>query len=72
MSLLTDLVTHVMRPIFVSRDDPNSRQRAAEEIRQRVEAGTWPSVLIFPEGTEMYANGVCFCYIIIFTAIAIQ
>lgn len=51
--LLTDLVTNVFRPIFVSREDPNSRQRASEEIRRRAEAaGSWPSVLIFPEGND--------------------
>ena len=42
-----------MRTIYVERQDPDSRMKAAEEIRRRTHTrGEWPKVLIFPEGLE--------------------
>ena len=40
-----------MRTIYVKREDPDSRMKAAEEIRRRTHTrGEWPKVLLFPEG----------------------
>ncbi len=40
-----------LRTIFVKRDDPDSRMKAAQEIQQRASSeGEWPKVLIYPEG----------------------
>ncbi|XP_029442414.1 lysophosphatidylcholine acyltransferase 2 isoform X2 [Rhinatrema bivittatum] len=40
------------QPVLVSRIDPDSRKRTANEIIKRVTSdGEWPQVLIFPEGT---------------------
>ncbi|ELU17291.1 hypothetical protein CAPTEDRAFT_36573, partial [Capitella teleta] len=40
------------QPVFVSREDPNSRQNTIREIRQRAQThGEWPQIIIFPEGT---------------------
>ena len=51
----TVLVTHSVRTIYVSRESKASRQSTTEEIRSRaLSGGTWPPVLIFPEG-------VCVC-----------
>jgi lysophosphatidylcholine acyltransferase/lyso-PAF acetyltransferase len=45
------IVTKTMRTIYVKRDDPNSKTKAAEEIHRRATSGgVWPKVLIFPEG----------------------
>jgi len=42
----------VNQSIFVERTDPSSRSKAATEIRRRAEAGgSWPQLVIFPEGT---------------------
>uniref|UniRef100_A0A8C4R5R8 Lysophosphatidylcholine acyltransferase 1 n=1 Tax=Eptatretus burgeri TaxID=7764 RepID=A0A8C4R5R8_EPTBU len=41
-----------VQPVFVSRDDPNSRRNTVEEIKRRADTkGDWPTVMIFPEGT---------------------
>ncbi|KAG8442520.1 hypothetical protein GDO86_011352 [Hymenochirus boettgeri] len=41
-----------IRPVFVSRSDQDSRKKTVEEIRRRAHSnGTWPQVMIFPEGT---------------------
>lgn len=46
-----ELVTRTLRTIYVEREDPESRMKAAEEIRRRTHTrGEWPKVLIFPEG----------------------
>ncbi|KAF4522885.1 hypothetical protein B566_EDAN012939 [Ephemera danica] len=40
------------QPVYVWRDDPNSRQNTIREIVQRATSDQdWPQVLIFPEGT---------------------
>lgn len=40
------------QPVYVWRDDPNSRQNTIKEIIDRARsAEDWPQVLIFPEGT---------------------
>uniref|UniRef100_UPI00358F8642 lysophosphatidylcholine acyltransferase 1-like isoform X2 n=1 Tax=Myxine glutinosa TaxID=7769 RepID=UPI00358F8642 len=41
-----------VQPVFVSRDDPNSRRDTVAEIKLRAGTkGDWPTVMIFPEGT---------------------
>lgn len=36
-----------IRPVFVSRLDPDSRRKTVEEIRRRAQSnGKWPQVLI--------------------------
>lgn len=41
-----------IRPVFVSRSDPDSRRKTVEEIRRRAHSGgEWPQIMIFPEGT---------------------
>ncbi|XP_068618621.1 lysophosphatidylcholine acyltransferase [Battus philenor] len=40
------------QPVYVWRDDPNSRQNTIKEIIERATSKeNWPQVLIFPEGT---------------------
>ncbi|XP_073946782.1 lysophosphatidylcholine acyltransferase isoform X3 [Choristoneura fumiferana] len=40
------------QPVYVWRDDPNSRQNTIKEIIQRATSKEdWPQILIFPEGT---------------------
>lgn len=40
------------QPVYVSREDPNSRQNTIKEIQRRVTSnGAWPQILLFPEGT---------------------
>ncbi|XP_026989539.2 lysophosphatidylcholine acyltransferase 1 isoform X3 [Tachysurus fulvidraco] len=41
-----------IRPVLVSRSDPDSRRKTLEEIKRRAcSAGQWPQIMIFPEGT---------------------
>lgn len=48
---MLELITRTLRTIYVEREDPESRMKAAEEIRRRTHTrGEWPKVLIFPEG----------------------
>lgn len=45
-------LTKFTQPVFVSREDPNSRHNTIVEIRRRAATGgKWPQVIIFPEGT---------------------
>ncbi|GAB1600109.1 lysophosphatidylcholine acyltransferase 1-like isoform X2 [Argonauta hians] len=40
------------QPVFVSREDPNSRLNTIKEINKRAHSkGAWPQIVIFPEGT---------------------
>lgn len=40
------------QPIYVCREDPNSRQTTIKEIIERANSKEdWPQILIFPEGT---------------------
>ena len=40
------------QPVYVKREDPNSRQNTIQEIKRRAETGgDWPQIVIFPEGT---------------------
>ncbi|XP_037355638.1 lysophosphatidylcholine acyltransferase 2B-like [Talpa occidentalis] len=40
-----------LQPVFVTRDDPNSRRTTRAEIMKRVTSKrNWPQLLIFPEG----------------------
>ena len=51
LSLYVVLISRTMRTIYVEREDPDSRMKAAEEIRRRAHTrGEWPKVLLFPEG----------------------
>ena len=51
-------IIRAMQPIFVDRQDKNSRRRVAEEIRKRADwLVDWPQIAIFPEGTT--TNGTC-------------
>ena len=46
------IVGKTSQPVFVSRNDPDSRRKAVDDIRQRVSfPGKWPQIFIFPEGT---------------------
>lgn len=41
-----------LQPVYVMREDPNSRQNTIQEIRRRAQSrGEWPQIVIFPEGT---------------------
>uniref|UniRef100_A0A4W6EE77 Lysophosphatidylcholine acyltransferase 2 n=1 Tax=Lates calcarifer TaxID=8187 RepID=A0A4W6EE77_LATCA len=45
-------VRHLLFPVLVSRQDPDSRKNTIQEIDSRAKSGgRWPQVLIFPEGT---------------------
>ncbi len=45
-------LTRFTQPVFVSREDPNSRQNTIKEIQCRAQSGgKWPQIIIFPEGT---------------------
>ncbi|XP_070574726.1 lysophosphatidylcholine acyltransferase 2-like isoform X3 [Ptychodera flava] len=45
-------LVRILQPVFVSRNDPNSRQNTIKEIKRRAQSGgKWPQVIIFPEGT---------------------
>ncbi|XP_021343908.1 lysophosphatidylcholine acyltransferase 2-like isoform X1 [Mizuhopecten yessoensis] len=40
------------QPVYVNREDPNSRQNTIKEINRRAKSGgQWPQIIIFPEGT---------------------
>ncbi|XP_033753917.1 lysophosphatidylcholine acyltransferase 2-like isoform X1 [Pecten maximus] len=40
------------QPVYVNREDPNSRQNTIKEINRRaMSGGQWPQIIIFPEGT---------------------
>ena len=60
---LIELITRTLRTIYVEREDPESRMKAAEEIRRRTHTrGEWPKVLIFPEGKfymTLYKENEC-------------
>ena len=44
-------MTRSLRTIYVKREDPDSRMKAAEEICRRASSGgEWARVLLFPEG----------------------
>ena len=41
-----------MQPVFVSRNDPDSRKKTIQEIVRRAQTGgKWPQITVFPEGT---------------------
>lgn len=41
-----------LQPVYVTREDPNSRQNTIREIKRRAQSGgLWPQIVIFPEGT---------------------
>jgi len=41
-----------LQPVYVTREDPNSRQNTIQEIERRAHSkGQWPQIVIFPEGT---------------------
>ncbi|XP_076448987.1 lysophosphatidylcholine acyltransferase 2-like isoform X2 [Babylonia areolata] len=49
------IIGHIIqyaRPVFVRREDPNSRHNTIREIQRRSQSGgEWPQIYIFPEGT---------------------
>lgn len=50
-SLIGSLI-RVLQPVLVNRDDPLSRKKTMKEIYDRAHSnGSWPQLLIFPEGT---------------------
>ena len=47
------------QPVYVRRDDPNSRQNTIKEIVRRATSNDdWQQVLIFPEGTCTNRSGL--------------
>ena len=47
------------QPVYVWREDPNSRQNTIKEIQRRVTSGDeWQQILIFPEGTCTNRKGL--------------
>ncbi|XP_041986687.1 lysophosphatidylcholine acyltransferase isoform X1 [Aricia agestis] len=49
--LIGQLINYT-QPVYVWRDDPNSRQNTIKEIIERATSKEdWPQILIFPEGT---------------------
>ena len=50
-------LTMFTQPVYVKREDPNSRQNAVREIIRRAKSRAWPQVALFPEGTT--ANRSC-------------
>lgn len=40
------------QPVYVWREDPNSRQNTIQEIKERASSDEeWPQIMVFPEGT---------------------
>lgn len=51
-------ILQFLQPVFVSREDPNSRQKTITELKRRATSDeNWPEIVIFPEGT--CSNGRC-------------
>ena len=51
ISLSTALMEFT-QPVYVKREDPDSRQNTIREIKRRAATGgKWPQIIIFPEGT---------------------
>lgn len=49
--ILTEIINYA-QPIYVQREDPNSRQNTIREIVDRARSEEeWPQVVIFAEGT---------------------
>lgn len=49
--MLAELISYT-QPVYVWREDPNSRQNTIKEIcRRTTSEDNWQQVLIFPEGT---------------------
>lgn len=55
---LAELINYT-QPVYVWREDPNSRQNTIKEIKRRVASGDeWQQILIFPEGTCTNRSGL--------------
>ena len=55
---LIELINYT-QPVYVWRDDPNSRQNTIKEIvRRATSTDGWQQVLIFPEGTCSNRTGL--------------
>ncbi|XP_013381447.1 lysophosphatidylcholine acyltransferase 2-like isoform X1 [Lingula anatina] len=51
-TMLIGTLATFTQPIWVSREDPNSRQNTIKEIKRRAQSkGEWPQIIVFPEGT---------------------
>ena len=45
-------LVNFLQPVYVSRNDPNSRLNTIKEIKRRCKPNSgWPQIVIFPEGT---------------------
>ena len=54
----TELINYT-QPVYVWREDPNSRQNTIKEIIRRVTSpDEWQQILIFPEGTCTNRTGL--------------
>ncbi|XP_036000726.1 lysophosphatidylcholine acyltransferase 1 isoform X2 [Fundulus heteroclitus] len=52
------LISYI-RPVFVFRSDQHSRRKTVEEIKRRAQSGgSWPQIMIFPEGTCTNRSGL--------------
>lgn len=57
-NLCAELINYT-QPVYVWREDPNSRQNTIKEIQRRVTSGDdWQQILIFPEGTCTNRKGL--------------
>uniref|UniRef100_A0A3Q2PS12 Lysophosphatidylcholine acyltransferase 1 n=1 Tax=Fundulus heteroclitus TaxID=8078 RepID=A0A3Q2PS12_FUNHE len=51
--------SNYIRPVFVFRSDQHSRRKTVEEIKRRAQSGgSWPQIMIFPEGTCTNRSGL--------------
>ncbi|XP_064466466.1 lysophosphatidylcholine acyltransferase 1-like isoform X2 [Ornithodoros turicata] len=44
-------ILNFIQPVYVKRNDPNSRQNTVREITRRATSKDWSQIIIFPEGT---------------------
>lgn len=51
ISIISEIVNFT-QPIYVQREDPNSRQKTVKTVIDRANSrDVWPQIIIFPEGT---------------------
>ncbi|XP_064466467.1 lysophosphatidylcholine acyltransferase 1-like isoform X3 [Ornithodoros turicata] len=48
---LLSTILNFIQPVYVKRNDPNSRQNTVREITRRATSKDWSQIIIFPEGT---------------------
>lgn len=50
--ILTSALIQYTQPMYVQREDPNSRKTIMKEMTRRARTmGEWPHIILFPEGT---------------------